>query len=88
MKDGDNGQHVIGKAEALTFRSSAPLNEFVFVLVDGVIVDPSNYDVSEGSTIVRLKQSFLDTLSKGSHTIAIQSIGRNSNGKLFSYSIF
>lgn len=75
MKDGDNGQHVIGKAEALTFRSSAPLNEFVAVLVDGVIVDPSNYDVSEGSTIVRLKQSFLDTLSKGSHTIAIQSIG-------------
>ena len=38
-------------------------------------MDPSNYDVSEGSTIVRLKQSFLDTLSKGSHTIAIQSIG-------------
>lgn len=75
MKDGDNGQHVIGKAEALTFRSSAPLNEFVAVLVDGVKVDPSNYDVSEGSTIVRLKQSFLDTLSKGSHTIAIQSIG-------------
>ena len=38
-------------------------------------MDRSNYDVSEGSTIVRLKQSFLDTLSKGSHTIAIQSIG-------------
>lgn len=75
MKDGDNGQHVIGKAEALTFRSSAPFSEFVAVLVDGVIVDRSNYDVSEGSTIVRLKQSFLDTLSKGSHTIAIQSIG-------------
>ena len=75
MKDGDNGQHVIGKAEALTFRSSAPFSEFKAVLVDGVIVDPSNYDVSEGSTIVRLKQSFLDTLSKGSHTIAIQSIG-------------
>ena len=73
MKDGDNGQYILGKAETLTFRSSAPLKQFVAVLVDGVKVDPSNYDVSEGSTIVRLKQSFLDTLSKGSHTIAIQS---------------
>ena len=59
----------------MTFRSNAPFSEFVAVLVDGVKVDQSNYDVSEGSTIVRLKQSFLDTLSKGSHTIAIQSIG-------------
>ena len=75
MKDGDNGQYILGKAETLTFRSSAPLNEFVAVLVDGVKVDRSNYDVSEGSTIVRLKQSFLNTLSKGSHTIAIQSTG-------------
>ncbi len=73
--DGANGKHTIGKDGTLTFRSNAPFSEFVAVLVDGVIVDPSNYDVSEGSTIVRLKQSFLDTLSKGSHTIAIQSRG-------------
>ena len=73
--DGANGKHTIGKDGTLTFRSNAPFSEFKAVLVDGVIVDPSNYDVSKGSTIVRLKQSFLDTLSKGSHTIAIQSIG-------------
>lgn len=75
MKDGDNGQHVIGKTETLTFRSSAPLDQFVAVFVDGIKVDASNYELAEGSTIVRLKQSFLDTLSKGSHTIAIQSLG-------------
>ena len=73
--DGANGKHTIGKDGTLTFRSNAPFSEFVAVLVDGVKVDRSNYDVSEGSTIVRLQQSFLDTLSKGSHTIAIQSIG-------------
>ena len=73
--DGANGSHTIGTDGTLSFRSNAPFSEFVAVLVDGVKVDPSNYDVSEGSTIVRLKQSFLDTLSKGSHTIAIQSIG-------------
>ena len=73
--NGADGKHTIGKDGTLTFRSNAPFSEFVAVLVDGVKVDPSNYDVSEGSTIVRLKQSFLDTLSKGSHTIAIQSLG-------------
>ena len=73
--DGANGKHTIGKDGTLTFRSNAPFSEFVAVLVDGVKVDRSNYDVSEGSTIVRLKQSFLNTLSKGSHTIAIQSTG-------------
>ena len=73
--DGANGKHTIGKDGTLTFRSNAPFSEFVAVLVDGVKVDSSNYDVSEGSTIVRLKQSFLNTLSKGSHTIAIQSTG-------------
>ena len=73
--NGADGKHTIGKDGTLAFRSNAPFSEFVAVLVDGVKVNRSNYDVSEGSTIVRLKQSFLDTLSKGSHTIAIQSIG-------------
>ncbi len=73
--NGADGKHTIGKDGTLTFRSNAPFSEFVAVLVDGVKVDRSNYDVSEGSTIVRLNQSFLDTLSKGSHTIAIQSVG-------------
>jgi len=73
--DGANGNHTVGKDETLAFRSNAPFSEFVAVLVDGIKVDESNYELSEGSTIVRLKQSFLDTLSKGKHTIAIQSVG-------------
>ena len=73
--DGANGKHTIGTDGTLSFRSNAPLSEFMAVFVDGVKVDESNYELAEGSTIVRLKQSFLDTLSKGSHTIAIQSTG-------------
>lgn len=73
--DGADGQHTIGQDEELIFRSSAALKDFIAVLVDGVEVDASNYELAEGSTIVRLKQSFLDTLSKGTHTISIQSVG-------------
>ncbi len=75
LLEGDKGQHTLGKDEKLSFRSSAPLTEFVAILVDGKVIDSSNYELAEGSTIVRLKQSFLDTLSTGNHTIGIQSTG-------------
>ena len=41
------------------------------VKVDGTIIDPTNYIVTEGSTIITLKPEFLKTLSEGSHTFEI-----------------
>lgn len=41
--------------------------------MDGRDVDASNYTVAEGSTIVTLKPSYLETLSAGKHTLAIVS---------------
>ena len=35
--------------------------------MDGAVVDPSNYDAKEGSTIVTLKENYLSTLSAGDH---------------------
>ena len=75
MKDGDNGQYTEGKMETLTFRSSAPLSDFRAVYVDGVIVDSSHYELASGSTIVRLKKEFLDSLAEGIHTLEIRSTG-------------
>ena len=75
MKDGDNGQYTEGKMETLTFRSSAPLSDFQAVYVDGVIVDRSHYELASGSTIVRLKKEFLDSLAEGIHTLEIRSTG-------------
>ena len=75
MKDGDNGQYTEGKMETLTFRSSAPLSDFQAVYVDGVIVDRSHYELASGSTIVRLRKEFLDSLAEGIHTLEIRSTG-------------
>ena len=75
MKDGDNGQYTEGKMETLTFRSSAPLSDFRAVYVDGVIVDSSHYELASGSTIVRLRKEFLDSLAEGIHTLEIRSTG-------------
>ena len=75
MKDGDNGQYTEGKMESLTFRSSAPLSDFQAVYVDSVIVDRSHYELASGSTIVRLRKEFLDSLAEGIHTLEIRSTG-------------
>ena len=41
------------------------------VYVDGNWVDPSNYDSWRGSTVVQLKQSYINTLSDGVHTLTV-----------------
>ena len=62
-------------ASATEFRFTRAANDadtfkhFTGVKVDGVLVDPKNYDARSGSVIVTLKQSFINTLSEGEHTI-------------------
>jgi hypothetical protein len=55
------------------FHSSDSLENFKAVYVDDKLVDPSNYDVSEGSIKVVLHPAFLKTLGEGTHTISIES---------------
>ena len=57
----------------LEFRSNADYDKFVEVKVDGSVVDPSNYTVTEGSTIVTFHKEFFDSLGEGDHTIEIVS---------------
>jgi hypothetical protein len=55
--------------DSLRTRIAAPLANFQKVFVDGVEVDPSDYDLEEGSTIIKLKKKFLETLPAGNHTV-------------------
>lgn len=57
----------------LRFRSNAALEDFVSVMVDDSIVDQEQYDLREGSTIVTLKNEYLETLPAGRHTLSINS---------------
>ena len=58
-------------ATTLSFRSDADYDKFVEVKVDGNVVDPSNYTVTEGSTIVTFKKEFFDSLDEGEHVVEI-----------------
>ena len=57
----------------VVFRSEANVASFVRVEVDNKVVDPANYTVTEGSTIITLKKEFLATLTTGTHTLSIVS---------------
>ena len=63
-------------------RSTAPLSKFREVRVDDTVVDSSNYTITEGSTIVTFKESYLKSLSVGDHTLKIVSTDGLTSGIL------
>lgn len=70
---GANGTWQKGTNDGLSFTSNAAFTDFQKVQVDGNDLDPANYTVKEGSTIVTLKAEYLETLTVGKHTLAIVS---------------
>ena len=70
---GNDGTWTQNSKDGLSFTSNAEFDDFLKVMVDGKDLDPSNYTVAEGSTVVTLKADYLATLSVGKHTIAIVS---------------
>lgn len=73
ITDGTGQTMVVDAAKDLSFRSNAPLEFFQKVLVDDKEVAAENYELTEGSTIVTLKASFLKTLGVGEHKLSVVS---------------
>lgn len=71
--DGKGQMMVVDAAKDLSFRSNAPLKFFQKVLIDDKEVAAENYVLTEGSTIVTLKASFLKTLGVGEHKLSVVS---------------
>ena len=53
----------------LVIRASGKLADCTGIKVDYALVDKQYYELTEGSTILRLKRTYLDTLKKGSHVV-------------------
>ena len=64
-------------------RSNAPLNKFKEVRVDNAVVDSSNYTLTEGSTIITFKETYLQSLSVGEHILKIISTDGFTSGKIY-----
>lgn len=67
-----DGANQVLTGGTFTLRSSASVDKFQGVTVDGNAVDPSFYTVSSGSTIVKFTKVY-DFLTAGSHEIRINS---------------
>ncbi|MGN0246765.1 MAG: bacterial Ig-like domain-containing protein [Lachnospiraceae bacterium] len=69
--DGANSSYAAGGGEELSIRGNGDFSKFAGVKVDGNLVDPNYYTAKEGSTIIILKSSYMNTLSAGTHTFEI-----------------
>ena len=69
--DGANSSWTQNTGGTVVIRGNGAYVDFRKVKVDGKVIDPANYEVKEGSTIITLKAEYLKTLAEGSHTFAI-----------------
>jgi hypothetical protein len=78
--EGDGQEFYTMAPSTLSFRSTAPLNELQDVQINGETVDPSNYTLEEGSTIVKLKHEYLSTLDTGKYELSVVSDSKTVKG--------
>lgn len=78
--EGDGAEYYTLAPTALSFRSTAPLNELQEVQINGVTVDPSNYTLEEGSTIVTFPVEYLKTLDVGGYEVDVVSQSKSVKG--------
>ena len=69
----EGANQFVEQGKSATFKSSAELADFQKILIDGKELEPSNYILMEGSTIVTIKGEFVKTLSVGKHTLSVVS---------------
>ena len=73
MLSGDGQTYYTLAPSTLSFRSSANIADFQEVQINGETVDPSNYTITEGSTIVTLSIDYLKALKEDDYSISIVS---------------
>lgn len=78
--EGTGAEYYTLAPTTLSFRSTAPLDEFQEVQVNGETVSPENYTLEEGSTIVKLSIDYLKTLDAGDYNVAVVSQTKTANG--------
>lgn len=70
--DGADSKWTKGTTSNLVIRGDGEFSKFLAVKVDGTAIDAANYEVTEGSTIITLKASYVAGLAVGSHVFAIE----------------
>ena len=69
MLDGAN--QVVWLVKTIAFKSAAEYDKFVEVKIDGEVLNRDNYCVSQGSTVIELKDSYIASLTNKTYDIEI-----------------
>ena len=67
--EGENQTYNISEGNNLTIKANGELSKFLELKVDNTTLDSSNYSLISGSTIVTLKNDYLNTLNDGEHSV-------------------
>ena len=67
--EGADATYTINKDGNLTMRADSQYKNFKGIEIDGKTVDSKNYTAWSGSTYVKFKKDFVNTLSVGKHTV-------------------
>jgi len=69
ITEGENQTYIIEEEQDFIVKANGDISKFEGLKVDGKILEPSNYIVVSGSTVVTLKKEYLKTLAEGKHTL-------------------
>ena len=71
--EGTNQTYTLGSNKDIVIKASGDKDKITAIEIDnGNVIDPSNYERAQGSTILTLKSSFLEDTSVGEHTITFK----------------
>lgn len=71
IMDGTDAEYTAGSSKGVTIHCLYDLKNLVSITMDDVTVDPANYTLAEGSTILTFSPAYLDTLPAGEHTVTL-----------------
>ncbi|MCI9142017.1 MAG: hypothetical protein HFH87_05255 [Lachnospiraceae bacterium] len=66
-----DSEYTIGEDRSSTIHCTGALQELTGVLMDGAKVDPANYTLKEGSTILTFSEKYMNRLSLGVHQVTL-----------------
>ncbi len=71
MLEGDGSKWTKDSNGSITFKANGSVQKLKSIFIDEKLVDKESYTIKEGSTIITLKEHYLNTLSVGNHRLTI-----------------
>ena len=84
LEEGMDTDYTLNSNQEINIHCTGELADFVGIFVDNNEVDSAMYTLEEGSTIIKLKPEFLNTLSVGEHEITLCYTGERSVSMILS----